>query len=375
MVKIEAVSKHYGHTCALDNVTVHVPPAGITAILGPSGSGKTTLLNVCAGVVVPSAGRVFIGDDDVTDWPIEARDIGIVFQGYSLFPHLSVLENVAFPLRTRRHRVSRETAFRRADSMLGMVGLRGYDNRRPKELSGGQQQRVALARALVFNPRLLLLDEPLTALDPVLREQLQQDIKRLRDELGVTVLYVTHNVTEALVLADRIVILHEGRVLQAGTPRELYERPHTAMAATFIGEANFAPGVVHATNGSVMEIDAAGGRIRVPYSGNGSSGAVNVMVRPEKVRIATAAATVDENVVRGVVRRAAFLGSQTRISVELSPGVEWRVYVPSTEEAIAISRHVELHWRIDDTVMLKSNGDIGLHGHELPVGLETDRIA
>lgn len=373
---METISKRYADVCALNGVTVHVPLGSITAILGPSGSGKTTLLNVCAGIVAPTSGRVFIGDDDVTEWPIEARGIGVVFQGYCLFPHLSVLENVAFPLRTRRHRVPRETALLRATSMLEMVGLRGYEKRRPKELSGGQQQRVALARALVFGPRLLLLDEPLTALDPMLKEQLQQDIKRLRDELGVTVLYVTHNVTEALVLADRIVILHAGRVLQAGTPRELYERPKTAMTATFVGEANFVPGVVQFSDSNFTEIEAVGALVRVPYSGNGSSGAVNVMVRPENVRVATAATASDDNIVRGIVRAAAFLGPQTRLSVELSPGIEWRVYVPSDErQAFAISQRVELHWRIGDTVVLNGNGDIGLHGHESHVEAETDRIA
>lgn len=376
VLRTEQVTKRYGDVLALHDVTLGVPAGTITAVLGPSGSGKTTFLHACAGIVQPTEGRVFLGTEDITEWPAERRGIGVVFQSYALFPHLSVLENVAFAMRTRRHKQPRRIAEERAREILGRVGLAGYEARRPKELSGGQQQRVALARALVFGPRLLLLDEPLTALDPLLKEQLQQDIRRLRDELGVSILYVTHNVTEALVLADTIVILHGGRVLQAGTPRELYERPNTATTATFVGEANFIPGIIRARDNERTEIEAAGACIRVPHTGNGASGPVNLMVRPEKVRIATSRATPEDNVLPGIVRAAAFLGSQTRLSVELVPGIEWRVYVPSTDgHAVAVSQHVELQWRIGDTVVLHGNGDVGAHGYESLTEVETEQTA
>jgi putative spermidine/putrescine transport system ATP-binding protein len=356
MIQLQSVTKRYGPTPALDDVTVSVEPRSITAVLGPSGSGKTTLLNVCAGVVSPTSGSVVLGADDVTEWPMERRDIGIVFQGYCLFPHLSVLENVAFPLRTRRHRTARDVAYARATAMLDKVGLGGFEHRRPNELSGGQQQRVALARALVFGPRLLLLDEPLTALDPILKEQLLQDIKRLRDETGVSIVYVTHNVTEALVLADTVVILHGGRVLQAGSPREIYDRPSTDIAATFLGEANFLPAVVQFRDAGTVELDVVGTRVRAPY--NGSIGhAVTMMVRPEKIRVAALAGPrVEENALRGTVRAAAFLGAQTRLAVEVTEGVEWRVYVPSNlAQAFGVAHVIDLYWRIEDTVILDKN--------------------
>jgi putative spermidine/putrescine transport system ATP-binding protein len=236
-IRLEGVSKRYGAVAAADEVDLSVAQGEFVTILGPSGSGKTTLLSLIAGLNRPTAGRIFIGGRDVTDAPAQQRNIGLVFQSYALFPHMTVLENILFPLGVRK--IGGAAARSQALDALKLVRLDGLEDRRPSQLSGGQQQRVALARAVVFKPDILLLDEPLGALDRKLREELQVELKQLQRTLGVTTILVTHDQEEALSLSDRIMVLDKGRTQQVAAPAEAYLRPANRFVAEFLGIANF----------------------------------------------------------------------------------------------------------------------------------------
>ncbi|NRB55080.1 MAG: ABC transporter ATP-binding protein [Salinicola sp.] len=238
-VSIRAVSKRYGRNIALDDVSLDIRPGEFVSLLGPSGSGKTTLLGALGGFVMPSSGTVHIGDRDVTWMPPHKRDIGVVFQSYALFPHMSVGDNVAFPLRARRQLKSGWAD--KVKRALAMVELDGYQDRSIAQLSGGQRQRVALARAIVFEPRLILMDEPLSALDKQLRETMQIELRQLHKKLGATVIYVTHDQREALTMSDRIAILKDGRLVQVDAPQTLYDSPQDAFVASFIGDSTLLP--------------------------------------------------------------------------------------------------------------------------------------
>ena len=240
-VRVEGLTKAYGATRALDAVSLTFPDGGFFGLLGPSGSGKTTLLRAVAGFVTPDAGRVFIGDQPVEDVPVEAREIGMVFQSYALFPNMTVAENVAFGLEVRKIRGTERD--RKVAEVLELVQLSGMAGRKPHQLSGGQRQRVAMARAIVTRPRVLLLDEPLSALDKALRVEMQVELKRIQREVGITTIFVTHDQEEALVLSDRIGILKDGNLVREGPPREVYNDPGTAFAARFLGDANLLKGL------------------------------------------------------------------------------------------------------------------------------------
>lgn len=235
-IRLDELSRRYGDHKAVDNVSLHIAEGEFYSLLGPSGCGKSTTLRMVAGFVAPSAGRILIGGQDVTALPPERRDIGIVFQNYAIFPHMSVAENIAFGLKLRKK--SRDEIARAVRGALAQVGLTGFEDRYQRNLSGGQQQRVALARVLVTQPRILLLDEPLSALDKALREEMKFWIKDLQQRLGITTIYVTHDQDEALTMSDRIGVMRAGRVEQSGTPREIYEKPATLFVTTFIGQSN-----------------------------------------------------------------------------------------------------------------------------------------
>ena len=273
------VAKSFGATKVLEDITATFASGSFTSLLGPSGSGKTTLLRIIAGFVAPDAGRVEIADEDVTEVPVWARQIGMVFQSYALFPHMSVADNIAFGL--RRQGIGAAEAKREVGRVLELVRLDGFENRKPKQLSGGQQQRVALARAIVTKPKVLLLDEPLSALDRRLRQDMQVELLRIQRESGLTTIFVTHDQEEALTLSDRVAILDRGRIVQIGAPAEVYERPKTRFAAEFLGDMNFLDGVVGAGvvklgNGTVIATEAA-----LPPAGT----AVTLAVRPEKILV------------------------------------------------------------------------------------------
>ncbi|MCX7303979.1 MAG: ABC transporter ATP-binding protein, partial [Hyphomicrobiales bacterium] len=272
---VENVEMTYGPLRALDDVSLTVEEGEFVSLLGPSGSGKTTLLMSLAGFNRPSAGRILLDGQDITATEPEDRNFGLVFQGYALFPHLSVRANIAFPLRVRKWEPARIRT--RVDEMLALVGLDSFADRKPRQLSGGQQQRVALARALSFGPRVLLLDEPLSALDRMLREQMQTELRRLHKETGVTFLYVTHDQQEALTMSDRIAVFEKGKIVEEGRPSRLFKSPTTRFVAEFLGENNFVRGTC--SNGVWQGFGAS---FSLPESrdSGGDTGAATLWLRP-----------------------------------------------------------------------------------------------
>ena len=309
-LRLETVAKRFGEVKALDGVSLDVASGELLTILGPSGSGKTTLLKVVAGFETPDAGRVLVDGEDITARPPAKRDIGMVFQNYALFPHLSVAGNVAFPLEMRN--VAKAEIAGRVREVLALVELGGYEARLPRQLSGGQQQRVALARAIVFNPRLLLLDEPFGALDRKLRETMQLEVRRLQRRLRLTTIFITHDQEEALVLSDRIAVMNQGAIQQIASTTDIYERPSSGFVADFVGESNILRGV--AGEGGRVALDG-GGEVRVSRAL--SSGAkVGVLMRPERF-----SATANNPFV-GEVVEAVYLGSSFKLRLKCEGGRE-----------------------------------------------------
>ena len=281
-VWLEDVTKLYGSVVALSEIDLEVLGGEFLTLLGPSGSGKTTVLNLIAGMVGPTAGRIWIDGRDITDLPPNKRGLGMVFQNYALMPHMTVFENVAFPLRVRK--VAMGEIRRKVGEVLELVRLPDVARRKPSELSGGQQQRIAIARCLVYNPSIILMDEPLGALDKKLREEMQLELKRLHGKLNITALYVTHDQEEALTMSDRIVLLNGGRIAQMGTPDELYFHPRSLFAAEFLGDSNILDGKVERTGDAVLVKTEVGACVACRPSAAAEIGeAVKVMVRPENV--------------------------------------------------------------------------------------------
>jgi len=333
-LKVERLSKAYGSSRVLDDVSFSVDAGQFFTLLGPSGSGKTTILKIVAGFVPQDTGDVYAGDRELSLEPPHRRDVGLVFQNYALFPHMTVAANVGFPLRMRR--VPRAEAERRIREALELVRLTGFEHRHPRQLSGGQQQRVALARTLVFDPAVVLMDEPLGALDRKLREHMQAEIKQIQRRLGVTVIYVTHDQEEALTLSDRIGVMHRGRLEQVGAPEDLYDRPRSRFVADFIGESNFLPGRVLGADASGVAFESAGGaKLRAAPGAAAGAGPAVLFVRPEKIALAGMSAE-GANTAPGTVRDAVFVGESCRYQVELDTGDRFTV---KQMNALARSAH------------------------------------
>jgi spermidine/putrescine transport system ATP-binding protein len=350
-IHLENVSKRFGEALAVDRLTLSIERGRFYAMLGPSGCGKTTTLRMIGGFEDPTEGRVYLGGDEVTDHPPYKRDVNTVFQSYALFPHLSVERNVAFGLERRKTRKS-ETA-QRVGEALEMVQLSGYEKRKPSQLSGGQQQRVALARALVNRPRALLLDEPLGALDLRLRKQLQIELKRIQQEVGITFVHVTHDQEEAMTMADTIAVMNEGRIDQAGSATELYERPQTEFVANFLGISNLIEARVVSTAGTLCQIETHDGApLHVPADRIARHGddAVKVGVRPEKITLLPPGAAPPDgaNVLRGTVVVASFLGVSIQYLIRAAGGEELTVIAQNIDgsgpDAFAVGREVQLAW-------------------------------
>jgi spermidine/putrescine transport system ATP-binding protein len=331
---VKSFSSHGEIVQAVKGVDLKISEGEFFSMLGPSGCGKTTTMRMIAGFDEPTAGKVYLHGNDVTGVPPNKRDVNMVFQSYALFPHMSVAENVAFGL--QRKGVAKAETARRVGEMLEIVGLEGREKRRPKELSGGQQQRVALARALVNKPRALLLDEPLSALDLKLRQQMQVELKRIQREVGITFVFVTHDQGEALTMSDRIAVMSNGIVEQLGSPREIYERPATKFVAGFIGTSNLFTGTVtEIIDGHAVIAYGADERVVVPVA-DGTAGVgseLELTVRPEKMEISTSTPHGTDCAVRGVVTEIVYLGTSTNYNVRTSNGADVMVFTQNASSA------------------------------------------
>jgi len=350
IVRFVGISKTYdGIVRVVENLDLDIERGEFLTLLGPSGSGKTTTLMMLAGFETPTAGEILLDGKPLSRLPPHRRAIGMVFQNYALFPHMSVAENIGFPLSVRA--MPRDEIITRVDRALDMVQLAGFGARRPAQLSGGQQQRVAVARALVFEPKIVLMDEPLGALDKQLREQMQLEVRRLHQRLGVTMVYVTHDQHEALTMSDRIAVFHRGRIQQLDRPERIYEQPANAFVARFIGENNRLEGRVEGVNGTRCTVRIAGdalvdGSLAAPLS---AGMPVTVSLRPERVQIGAVAPTIGANGhcrLTGRLREVIYLGDHVRARVGL-PGIDDFTVKRPIDEAHrlpAIGEPVELAW-------------------------------
>jgi spermidine/putrescine transport system ATP-binding protein len=345
-IRLEGVTKRFDDTVAVDALSLEVEHGRFFALLGPSGCGKTTTLRMIGGFEEPNEGRIFLGDRDVVGLPPYKRDVNTVFQSYALFPHLSISQNVAFGL--ERQRVSKSEIKGRVEDILRLVDLGGFGHRKTRQLSGGQQQRVALARALVCRPRVLLLDEPLGALDLKLRKQMQLFLKRIQNELGITFIHVTHDQEEAMTMADTIAVMNRGTIEQLGAPEELYERPQTAFVAGFLGISNLLSGTVESGD-AVRLADGTVARAET----DGRTGSVSVGVRPEKITLGDGGGS---NRLTGTVAETAYIGVATQLVVD-TPAGTMQVFaqnIDSGSRVPAPGSPVTLSWSPESTFVVES---------------------
>jgi spermidine/putrescine transport system ATP-binding protein len=343
-IRLIDLEKRFGGVRAVDGVTLDVAAGEFFSLLGPSGCGKTTTLRMIGGFELPTGGRILLRDRDITMDPPDKRPVNMVFQHYALFPHLDVGDNVGFGL--RRKAVPKADIARRVSEALALVRLDGYERRKPNQLSGGQQQRVALARALVNRPNVLLLDEPLGALDLKLRRQLQLELKRIQTEVGITFVYVTHDQEEALTMSDRIAVMHAGRVEQLGTPEELYERPATRFVADFIGTTNLLRGVIEA-DGQVRL--SSGELTRAAHDGLATGDTVELSVRPEAISLVPAEAT---GALRATVAQAAYLGTNVTYQVRTAGGLDLSILASKTGPRLPVGSDVAVSWPASECLVL-----------------------
>jgi len=350
IVRFENVQKTYdGEILVVKNLDLQIRRGEFLTLLGPSGSGKTTTLLMLAGFETPTHGDILLEGRSLKRVPPHKRGIGMVFQNYALFPHMTVAENLAFPLQARgMPKAEQATKIKRA---LEMVELGAYESRRPGQLSGGQQQRVAVARALVFDPSLVLMDEPLGALDKKLREQMQIEIKHIHESIGVTVVYVTHDQSEALTMSNRIAVFNDGEIQQLASPEELYERPQNAFVAQFIGENNRFSGTVKGHSGQACEVELDGGdRVRaLAVNIEGEGGRTSLSLRPEAIFVAPDPAAVD-NLFDARIEELIYMGDHTRVRVDVCGNKDFIIKVPrgASHVALDMGTTIKIGWRSDD---------------------------
>ncbi|MFI9824680.1 ABC transporter ATP-binding protein [Streptomyces sp. NPDC052013] len=363
-VRLTGITKTYGSFTAVHPLDLTIPQGSFFALLGASGCGKTTTLRMIAGLEEPTAGTVHLGDQDVTALPPYKRPVNTVFQSYALFPHLDIFENVAFGLRRR----GIKSVKKQVEEMLELVQLGEQARKKPHQLSGGQQQRVAVARALINHPKVLLLDEPLGALDLKLRRQMQLELKRIQTEVGITFVHVTHDQEEAMTMADTVAVMNAGRVEQLGSPADLYENPRTTFVANFLGTSNFIEAEVDTTSGAEIVLKAGGGKLILPGARNSApataGGKVLVGVRPEKISLTHAddAGEIPEgrNRITGRIAESSFIGVSTQYVIDSPVCSDFEVYVQNIDRDARLvpGAEVVLHWNPEHTFGLDAAQDI-----------------
>jgi spermidine/putrescine ABC transporter ATP-binding subunit len=359
-VELRGLTKRYGEEIVVDAIAAAIAPGEFFSLLGPSGSGKTTTLMMVAGFVRPDGGTILVDSEDIVAVPPQKRGFGMVFQNYAIFPHLNVFENIAFPLRARHW--AKDAIDERVNWALELVRLGRFADRDARQLSGGQQQRVALARAIVFHPPVVLMDEPLGALDKNLRFEMQVEIKEIQQRLGMTVLYVTHDQEEAMSMSDRIAIMDHGHIHQVGSPSEVYERPANPFVGRFLGEANLIEGTLIAPAGEVVRLRLpSGAELRAPRSNGCGAGPGMLFIRPERVEIAPVAAAFGEpsaNRLPGTVRRCSFLGNILRYAVDVDGAAPITVDLQNAAGVTPLpaGAPVVLRWPVADSLILPGEG-------------------
>lgn len=351
IVSLQGVYKKFGDNLVVAEMNIEIHAGEFLTLLGPSGCGKTTTLRMIAGFEDTTAGTIMVQGESVENKEPYQREVNTVFQNYALFPHMTVYNNVAYGLTIKK--IPKDQIAKRVADMLELVQLTGYEARKPDELSGGQKQRVAIARALINNPKVLLLDEPLGALDLKLRKQMQIELKRLQKKLGITFVYVTHDQEEALTMSDRIAVMDNGIVQQLGTPVEIYDHPKTRFVAGFIGESNIFEGTVEAMDNDIMTIKTEAGMMRVKGSGFEIGESMYVSVRPEYVEVAKN--EVDGFDVHGIVKDFIYIGTVVKTAVDLINGQEVKYSRFEQDTSIQAGEKIFLYWKPEKAVAIKRN--------------------
>jgi spermidine/putrescine transport system ATP-binding protein len=369
-IRLMELSKQFAEVTAVDSIDLHITGGEFFSLLGPSGCGKTTTLRMIAGFEQPSEGRILLDGSDVAYTPPHKRNVNTVFQNYALFPHLNVFDNVAFGL--RRAKRPKDELRRRVGEALELVQLGGFEKRKPSQLSGGQQQRVALARALVLNPAVLLLDEPLGALDAKLRKALQIELKTLQQEVGITFLYVTHDQEEALTMSDRLAVMNGGRVEQIGAPQEVYEDPETLFVADFLGVSNLMDATGRGSVDGHCRVEVGRFELEAARGPSDVTGPVKVVIRPERIELEHHEADAGPNRLPGMVERVVYVGSAVQVLVRVATGETLQVLVTNTGRDLPYEQGtpVQLHLPIEALRVLPAED-----GREMPEPVEEARLS
>ncbi|AQR95334.1 ABC transporter ATP-binding protein [Clostridium saccharoperbutylacetonicum] len=350
IVKIDNVNKQYGENHVVKDLILDIKKGEFLTMLGPSGCGKTTTLRMIAGFETPTSGNIYIEGEEIQNTEPYAREVNTVFQNYALFPHMTIYDNLAFGLTVKK--VNKAEIKKRVTEILELVQLVGFENRKPDQLSGGQKQRVAIGRALINNPKVLLLDEPLGALDLKLRKQMQFELKRLQKKLGITFIYVTHDQEEALTMSDRIAIMYGGNLEQIGTPKEIYETPKSKFVADFIGESNIFYGVANKINNDVLDVKLENGSVLAVNSQISDNEIIYVLVRPENIKLSKE--PVEGFSLFGKVKEHIYIGNVNKTIILLPTGMEVKMNTTPKVELLPVGSEICVYWEKEDAVVIKS---------------------